>query len=154
MKPPRNLWPVGVTLTLVIFFLGIVGLVVLACSHRNDLVSANYYDDEVLFQKQIDRSSRALQQRSAHVAYDPISRQLFISLPTHTTANKVQGRIRLYRPSEAGLDRELELRVDVAGGQLIDVAELKSGLWRVKVDWTVGGEDYFLDQRVVIPRKS
>ena len=41
MKTPRNLWPTGIIVTFVLFFAGTIGLVVMACSQRADLVSAD-----------------------------------------------------------------------------------------------------------------
>jgi nitrogen fixation protein FixH len=63
--------------------------------------------------------------------------------------------VHLYRPSAAGLDRQLALELDAAGVQALDASGLEPGLWRVKVTWSVGGQQYYFDQKVVIsPPKS
>ena len=43
MKNSRNLWPLGIIVTFSLFFAGTVSLVVMACSQKTDLVSADYY---------------------------------------------------------------------------------------------------------------
>ncbi len=155
IKPPRNFWPWGVSLTLLVFCAGTVALVVMACFQRTDLVSANYYEDEIRFQKQIERVERVRQLDSrAGVSYDVNSERITISLPPEHVGLAAHGKIQLYRPSEAGLDQQLNLQIDSQGRQIIDAAQLKSGLWKVKVMWTAGSEDYFLDQKVVIKSKN
>ena len=81
MKPPRNLWPLGIILTFVVFISGTVGLVVMACLHNTELVNANYYDQEIKYQARIDSEARA-QQAGATVSYDSAARHIVISLPS------------------------------------------------------------------------
>jgi len=149
MKIPRNPWPIGIVLTLLLFFAGTIGLVVMACNQMSDLVSPNYYEDEVRFQKQMDRVERVSRlEAKARVTYNAAARQIRIALPAgHAGA---QGSVQLYRPSAAGLDRQWDLRIDANGVQCIDTTGLRTGLWKVRVNWTVGGSDYFLDQKVVV----
>ena len=153
MNSTRNLWPYGIIAAFVVFLSGTTALIVLAFTQHNDLVTTNYYEDEVRFQSQIDRAARAQQATAQATAdYDPVTRQLRISLPFDHARNAA-GRVQLYRPSEAGLDRQLELHLDPAGVQTIDAAELKEGLWKVRITWTAGGEDFFVDRKIVVKRK-
>ena len=71
MKTSRNLWPLGIIVTFALFFAGTVGLVVMACSQKVDLVSADYYEQELKFQGRIDRVERTRHAATqAAVAYD------------------------------------------------------------------------------------
>jgi hypothetical protein len=51
MKSNRNLWPWAIVLTFVLFISGTVSLVVMACSQKVELVSQNYYEQELQFQR-------------------------------------------------------------------------------------------------------
>ena len=42
----------------------------------------------------------------------------------------------------------------VVVAKVLDTKPLRPGLWKVRVQWTVGGEDYYLDQIVVIAPHS
>ena len=151
MKPATNFWPLGIVITLGIFFLGTVGLIVLACSQRNDLVQANYYEDEIGFQRQMDRVGRTQQLKTkARVVYDAAAQRINLNIPSSPARGPVQGCVRLYRPSTAELDRQLELKPDETGAQAIDAARLRPGLWRVKISWTAGGRDYFFEQEIIV----
>ena len=63
------------------------------------------------------------------------------------------GRIELYRPSAAGMDRAVKLEPDANGVQRLDATGLAPGLWKVRVSWTLENQDYFLDQKVVVGSK-
>jgi nitrogen fixation protein FixH len=155
MKPTRNLWPLGIILTFVLFGAGTATLVAFACSHKTDLVSANYYEQEIKFQKQIDRVARATSLgSSASVSYDNLKNSIAISLPPNSLNDFAGGRIQLYRPSAAKLDQEMALNLDSQGNQLVNAAILSPGLWKIRVSWTAAGQDYFIEQKVVVPRKS
>jgi hypothetical protein len=86
----------------------------------------------------------------ASVAYDPVGKCIRIALPAEQARQHVSGRIQLYRPSQAGLDRQVKLNLDPKGSQQLDAAGLVPGLWKVRVSWTVQGQDYFIDQVVVV----
>jgi hypothetical protein len=86
--------------------------------------------------------------QAARVTYDAVQRRLILALPAaHVAAT---GEIQLYRPSAAGMDRRLSLRLDAQGQQTLDAAALGEGLWRVRVMWRVGDEEFACDEKVVI----
>jgi nitrogen fixation protein FixH len=147
----KNLWPLGIMLTFVFFITGTTGLVVLACRQKSDLVSANYYEEEVRFQSQIDRSERTRKlSQEAAVTYNAAQSCITILLPVKEGQQVTAGRIQLYRPSESKLDRQVDLNLDPNGAQIINATQLKNGLWKVKVSWTADGEDYFVDRKVIV----
>ena len=156
MKTSRSLWPLGITLAFVLFALGIATLVIIACTHKVDLIRADYYDQEIRYQTQLDRLNRtATLSENVKIAYDDATRRLTISLPrTHAGPDTV-GRIEFYRPSATNLDRELKLELDANGLQTVDAGPLIPGLWKVRVHWTFQNEEYFADQKIVVDsRKS
>lgn len=155
MKTTRNLWPLGIIVTFVLFFTGTVGLVVMAFSQKVDLVSTDYYEQELKFQGRIDRAERTRHATSqATVAYDPPTRCIIVSLPAGQIGHEFNGHIELYRPSSADLDRAVKLEPDTQGVQRVDAAGMSPGLWKVRVSWTVERQDYFLDQKVVVGSKA
>jgi nitrogen fixation protein FixH len=86
------------------------------------------------------------------VAFDNIARRISISLPTSHAGPETLGRVQLYRPSAAGLDRELKLDLDATGSQSLDGAALEPGLWKVRIQWTSQQQDYFADKSIVVKR--
>ena len=155
MKSNRNLWPWAIVLTFVLFISGTVSLVVMACSQKVELVNANYYEQELQFQGQLDRMNRTSRLAvPARVSYDPIRKLIAISLPPEHKARMVTGHIDLYRPSAAGRDRHLPLQTDERGMQNLDAAHLGAGFWKLRLSWQIDGREYFYEQQVVIGSKS
>ena len=151
MKPPRNLWPLGIVLALLLFFVGTIGLILFAGSQQSELVSDDYYEQELKYQNRIE--SLNLASRLAvpgSVDYYAAGHRVTVSIPPAHLEENVSGRIQLYRPSTAGLDREYPLEPGANGQQTLDLAGLPRGLWRIRVSWKVGGQDYFLDRKLVI----
>jgi hypothetical protein len=155
MKTTRSLWPLGITLAFVFFALGIAALVVIACTHKVDLIRADYYDQEIRYQTQLDRLNRTAKlSENVKIAYDDATRLLTISLPRIHAGPDTVGRIEFYRPSATNLDRELKLELDANGLQTVDAAALIPGLWKVRVHWTVRDEEFFADQKIIVENRK
>jgi nitrogen fixation protein FixH len=136
------------------FALAILGSVIFVSfclRHPVDLVAADYYEQEIRYQGQIDRI-RQTQSLAASAAakYDPQTRTITVSLPPDQAQGQASGTIHLYRPSTERQDRQIPLAPGTDGVQTIDARDLLPGLWKVRVSWTVGRQEYYLDQRIVV----
>jgi hypothetical protein len=149
MKPTRNLWPYGIIATFVIFISGTIGLIVMAAAQKVDLVSNNYYEQEIKYQTRMDDIERT-KQLGATATYDATGRCIVILLPAEHAGKNVTGRIQLYRPSASGLDQQFRLEPNGNGVQRLNAVSLQNGLWRIRVAWNVAGHDYFLDRKIVV----
>jgi hypothetical protein len=150
----RNPWPYAITAWFVACIIGVVVWVSFAMRQRTDLVGADYYEQEIRYQQQIDRLGRT-QSLAAQVTvgYDASQQSITLTLPGSHGA-QAKGTIRFYRPSNAKLDRELPLKVSGAGVQTVDTKPLLPGLWKVRVQWKVGSEEFFVDRPVLIAPQS
>ena len=149
MKTTRNLWPLGILLTFVLFFGAMTAVVVIAATHPENMVSENYYEQELSFQAQIDGAARA-RKSGASVSSDHARSQVVITVPAAQLAQKFSGTIDFYRPSEPKLDREFPLAPKADGAQSLDVSQLAPGLWVLRAKWVAGGQNYFLEQKIKI----
>jgi|ERR1051325_5058184 nitrogen fixation protein FixH len=155
MKSSKNPWPLAIIGGFILFIAGTIGLIVLACSQKMDLVSSDYYEQEIRFQHHIDRERRTAHLAAgAVVAYDAVKHRITIALPAAQARHAILGHIQLYRPSAAGLDRQIQLELNGNGVQSVSTEDLRPGLWKVRVAWTVEGQEFFLDQQVVIGPKA
>lgn len=150
---PRNLWPVGIIAAFVVFIAATATLIVLSTLHRDDLVTADYYARELRYQDQIESAERTrLVRDQVHVAHHAAQQQIAVALPPQHASLRPTGVIELYRPSGANQDRAIPLDLDLTGHQHLDARGLSPGLWRVRVRWTVDGDDFAVDERIVIPK--
>jgi len=149
LKPSWNPWPYGLVAFLGSFACAVIGFGIFAIRQNQDLVRPDYYDQEIRFQEQIDRVART------KALGEPVTVMLsadgrFLEVCLSSSA---QGTIQLYRPADARLDREFALEPDAAGAQRLDVSALQSGLWKARVHWRTGTEEFFQDATIVLPKR-
>ena len=151
----QNPWPIAIVALFVVFITFLVAFIVFAARQKVDLVSRDYYAEEIRFQQQMDRLKRT-RPISAEivVAYDPNRQSITLRLPEAQARRPVAGRIHLYRPSDSSLDRNVGLAVDSEGIQHVDARKLRSGLWKVRVEWRVDGEDFYFDQPIIVASRQ
>ena len=152
LSPRIEPWPVGIAA----FFAVVIGLLVswavVAQRNPEELVSADYYEQELAYQGHIGRLRRSAG-AGVSITHLP-GRQggvLRIAWPAASRPVGVAGEVGLYRPSEASLDRRIPLRVGADGVQTVDASGLKPGLWRVRVQWGPKDSGFFAEAPVVIP---
>lgn len=154
MNPPfstRNPWPIAIVAYFALVITGIVVYIAFAARNQLDLVRPDYYAEEIQFQRQLDRLNRTQSLvRPGTIVYDAAQQSVAIALPPAHAGQPTSGRILFYRPSDASLDRDIQLAVNDQGVQRVDARKLRSGLWKVRVQWTTSGQEYFFDQSVVV----
>ena len=151
-KSPRwNPWPVCIITFFAFAVIGCVSFVTFCTLHPSELVAEDYYEQEIRYQSQLDRIELVHSSGSlASIQYNADHKEITISIPRIGDTSPPTGKVELYRPSAASLDQSVKLEIDEKGRQQIDTAKLQPGLWKVKVTWSAGGRDYFLDQKVRI----
>ena len=153
-RQPRSPWPTVIVVFFIVFALFLASFIAWAIRQREDLVAANYYENEIRYQQQLDRLNRSQPfAGESIVTFDPAQRSIVITLPT-AQAQGAAGRVHLYRPSDARLDRELPLAVNAKGVQNLDAKTLRGGLWKVRVQWTAGGQEYFIERMVLVANRA
>jgi nitrogen fixation protein FixH len=146
-----NPWPIAIIAFFVVLLTGIVVFIVFATRNKMELVRPDYYEEEIRFQAQLDRLNRTRPLNAqVAIAYDANLRCIRVTLPSAHAHRPTTGRIHFYRPSDASLDREVQLVVNRDGLQQVDTQKLQPGLWRVRIYWRSDDQDYFFDQSIVV----
>lgn len=146
----RNPWPIAIVAYFAVFMTFIACFIVYASRQRVDLVRADYYEAEIKFQQQIDRVERSRPvEAEVAIKYDLQGAKIILQLPRESQKGAF-GKIELYRPSDARQDKSIKLAADQNGTQQIDVRGLQSGLWKVRVNWTCAGQEYFVEKPITI----
>jgi nitrogen fixation protein FixH len=151
--PPRiEPWPIGIAAFFAMLISALATWAVVAQRNREELVSADYYEQEVAYQQQINRLKRSAD-AGVSIGYESsgLGGVIRIAWPPAARPIDSQGRIRLYRPSEAALDRDLPLAIGRDGVQSIEALTLKPGLWKVRVHWGAEASGYYVERSVVVP---
>lgn len=151
----RNPWPIGIAAFFILILAFTLGFVLFSRSQRVDLVSADYYEQEMRYQAQIDREHRTGRLlEPMGIALDREGHRLNIALPRAHAGRITRGSIALYRPSDAALDRTAPLKVDERGCQTLETDGWAPGLWRVRVSWSLEREEFYGETNIVVGRKA
>ncbi|MCK6616367.1 MAG: FixH family protein [Cyclobacteriaceae bacterium] len=132
-----------------VLFAGFIGVIV-AISMRQDvnLVSKNYYQDELAYQQKLDRKNNT-EQLSVKPEISVLDNQyLKIYFPEAKFIE--QGTVQVFRPSSDKLDQQFKLQASADSVQLFQMNRLEPGAYRVKLEWTMEGTDYYLEKFIVI----
>ena len=149
--PKRSAWPYAIAGFFAIAVCAMTVFVTWAVRQDMDLVRPDYYEHEILFQKQIDTVNRTRPfARELAVAYDFERRTLLLRVPSAHVGAQFSGQAHFYRPSDARLDRRVDLKPANDGTQSINTAELAPGLWKVRLDWRANGDSFAFEQSIVI----
>jgi len=147
----RNPWPIVIIAYFIVFISGVVTFAIFASRQKVELVRPDYYADEIQFQQQLDRLNRTQPiNASVTIVYNSDQQTITVTLPAAHAQHPTSGQIHLYRPSDAHLDQDLALALDAEGVQHVNAKNLRPGLWKVRVQWTADGQDYFFAQTVII----
>jgi nitrogen fixation protein FixH len=152
LQPRIEPWPIAIAGFFAVLIAALATWAVVAHRNREELVSADYYEQEVAYQQQINRLRRSADS-GVSIGYVPVGQGgvIRIAWPMVSRPADALGRVRLYRPSEAALDREVPLLVGADGIQSIDARTLKPGLWKVRVHWGLEDSGYYAEGSVVVP---
>ena len=141
-------WPLAIALAYGLFAVLTIGFVVFAVRNPTDLVSRDYYRDEIRHQERMDSEQRAQNDPDAPtVAMNKAARTCVIHFPGTAPAS---GTLTLYRPSDAKLDRTVAVSLDGKQSQTLDLADSVPGLWRLRIEWTRSNETYFSEEVLVL----
>ena len=147
----RNVWPYAIIAVFVLFAAYIGSMVYQAMQTDVNLVSADYYQKELAHQQRIDAVARtAGLPTPVQMRHDAASRRLTLELPAALAGQAIQGQVHFFRPSNQALDFTLPLQPAADLRQSINTSKMATGLWRVQLDFTAGGQAYFLDQDLTL----
>jgi nitrogen fixation protein FixH len=128
----------------------ILFLVFRTMNEKIDLVSPEYYQEELKFQDQIDR-----QKQSASLDVQPSvevrEKNVAIKFPASIEPSAISGTIKFYRPSDSSKDFTTAMQVDPSGIQIIPSEKLITGIYEVQLTWSAGEKNYYNEISLYIP---
>ena len=133
----------GLFMTFILFF---VFKVQSNSKYDNELVTENYYQQELKVQGNIDRASNA-NALVDKVRIDKVPEGIQIAFPKDFDYTAITGNVSLYRPSNQKLDAEMEISLS-SSNLLIPKSNLVGGLWDITVEWEYKGVQYRNKQSV------
>ena len=139
-------WGHKITLSFIAFAAFIIYMVVGAFRQNVDLVTDDYYAQEIAYEAKMIKKANfnKLESKPKVVANKGgISLDFF--------ENKVEnGSVYFYHPSREIFDQTIDLKLDDKGRQNIPRGNLVAGLYRINLQWTSDGKEYFHQETIFI----
>lgn len=139
-------WGTKIFLVYGLFVVFMLGMVYLCTQQHYDLVTPDYYAQELKYQEVIDGKNN-LQALGKKVEISQTANLVTVQLPTNITEGKAE--VKFYRPDDASLDFNLP----IAEGNvlMVPLAKFKTGVYKVKTIWTNEGKRYYDEQSFYAP---
>lgn len=136
---------------LYIGFVGLIAFLIFKTSQQNvDLVTEDYYQQELNFQEKINQAS-AENDLGVHPVVSIDQESVHIKFPDSMAHTSITGTAFFYRPSDATKDFSLALQPGVNGVQQISTSMFIQGVYQLKLSWKVGQESYYHETQLYIP---
>ena len=142
-------WGTGIVIAFICFISFIMYFVITMNTDKygHDLVTEDYYKEELEYQKDIDKQNNA-KTLSENVSYNKTAEGLLIQFPKEIDYKKITGKVFLYRPSNKQLDFETSISLS-STYLLIPDKSLLDGRWNIKIDWQYNGISYLFKETLV-----
>lgn len=143
-------WGTSIVIAFVLFIAFIMYFVINMMTDDkldHDLVTEDYYQEELLHQQEIDKENNAKKLKE-NVTWKKTSEGIEIIFPKDLDINKIKGKVFLYRPSNKSLDSETTISLS-NNIMLIPKTKLLDGRWNINVDWQYEGTPYLYRKSIV-----
>lgn len=130
-----------------VLFAAYMAVLVTVCVRQDvNLVSKDYYRDELKYQAKLDKINNAM----------GLSRQPTLSvenglvkLSFSENQSVQQGTLKIERPSNARLDRNFALTPGLPT-QEFELGNWQHGLYRASVTWTMADKEYYMEKQIIL----
>jgi hypothetical protein len=148
MKMKFN-WGTGIFIVILLFVMAVVAFLIYTSNMDMKLVEDNYYDKELAYQDRIDKLNNTAS-LPWKINISQVPGTLIIQFPQSDTALAPSGSLLFYRPSDSDKDFSVPIQLNDSSRQVIDIRGVNKGKWVIKLDWKMGGKEYYYEEEVFV----
>lgn len=142
-------WGNKLVVVFIVFGAFIGYLVYQAVNTKYDLVSKEYYKDELRYQDKIDRQKNASKLSDVKIEQDADA--VTIHLPQEQKGYAVSGDLFFYCITDDRKDYHTALQIDSTNQQIVmKKNNLQPGAYTVKINWQLGKEPYYFEEKLLV----
>ena len=142
-------WGTGIVAAFAAFIAFILYFVVLASTDNranHDLVTEEYYKEELAYQNEIDALTNA-REYAPQFTFVKQENGLTITFPPKMNYKDIEGKVSLYRPSNKHLDFDFPISLS-SKHLLIPDKRLLDGRWDIKIYWNYQGKEHLIKKSI------
>ncbi len=150
-KETGRIWPYGIAIFYGLFVMALLGAWYFSTFHKPDMVTADYYEKSIRYQKQIDEMENARKlTREPTLNYNKQEGRFYIEMPPSFAGKNISGTLRFFRPSDSKLDFSIELKLNSSLKQVVEMPGIYPGKWKLQFNWKDGEKEYYLEKIIVV----
>ena len=139
-------WKIGI---LYVGFMGLIVTMVVASNRQHcDLVSEDYYGEEIAYQKVIDAGKNQAK-LSRPLAVHATGKEVVIDFPEEFRDKVLNGDVKFYSPVDATWDRSFKISTTNNTFSVLRSA-LKDTKYTVKISCVVDGKTYYQESEIML----
>jgi hypothetical protein len=141
-------WGKKILTVYILFVLGILLMVFKSSREKDDLVTPDYYAQELKYQQKIDQVKRT-NALSGTPDVTVTGNHLQVHFPNDFAQKKIDGDVLLYCPSDENKDVKQIFSVKDED-LLMPIPATSRGLFELHMTWEVEGVKYYFEKKIVI----
>lgn len=142
-------WGHKLTIVFIAFAAFIFFLIYKTTQSHFDLVSKDYYKDELAYQQVIDGTNLA-NKLSSGIQVQQQNDQISIQFPQEMKQKKAEGTIFFYCSADSGKDKKINIQLSEEAVQIIPAKDILPGKYILKINWKTDNQNYYNEQPVTI----
>jgi hypothetical protein len=135
-------WGIKITVLYIGFVMLILCMVSMAVHQKVELVSTDYYAQELKYQDKINKVNHTHELKE-QLIWNVKTGTLTLKFPEQFKSQKITGSVYFFRPSDAAMDKTIPIPTDTSSIKNIVTDQLKKGLYKIEVSWEVNKEKYY-----------
>jgi len=144
-------WGHKITIVIIVFLVGMLGMVFIALRQNNEMVDDEYYKKELAYQQVIDAKKNLLKVSENNIVNQNAREVIFI-LPVGTFEKFEEGNIELLRPDNQLKDVHMLMHYVGRDKYVIPKTDLLSGEYKARISWKNNGTPYYKEETVYVQK--
>ena len=141
-------WGNKLIIVFIVFAALMSTLVYKSINTKFDLVSKDYYKDELRYQDKIDGMNNAAKVSDVIITQDHDN--ISIEFPKELKGFKANGESWFYCATDEQKDKKIAINLNENGSQIIPKSQFAKANYLVKISWKVGDRFYFSEKKLTI----
>ena len=144
-------WGHKITIVIIVFLVGMLGMVFIALRQNNEMIDDEYYKKELAYQQVIDAKKNLLKISENNIVNQNAREVIFI-LPVGTFEKFEEGHIELLRPDNQLKDVHMTMQFVGRDKYVIPKTDLLSGAYKARISWKNNGTPYYKEETVYVQK--
>ncbi len=142
-------WGHSLTIFIILFLAGMLGMVYYASMQSNEMIDDHYYEKEMNYQSTIDAQKNLMVKTTASMV-DQNQNDVIITFPAGSYENMDSGTIELLRNDAQRNDVDLAIQTNGTDLQLISKKSLTKGMYTARIKWTNAQQEYYREEKIIV----